>query len=137
MPIQPPTACSQCDAGICVKHGQVAATQEPSVQKQTPQKAYTVLYNSKRWRDLRAVVLRKQPLCADPFKENCHQPTTVADHIVDHHGNQQLFYDYTNLQGLCKSCHSRKTGESHGKGGVNIEPGRPSLDANGRIINNE
>ena len=34
---------------------------------------------------------------------------TVADHIIPHKGNLELFWDEGNLQALCKSCHDRKT----------------------------
>ena len=34
---------------------------------------------------------------------------TDVDYIVPHRGDPALFYDETNLQSLCKACHSRKT----------------------------
>jgi 5-methylcytosine-specific restriction protein A len=35
----------------------------------------------------------------------------VVDHIVPHRGREQLFWDESNWQALCKACHDRKTGE--------------------------
>jgi 5-methylcytosine-specific restriction protein A len=32
-----------------------------------------------------------------------------VDHIRPHRGEQSLFFDRANLQGLCKPCHDRKT----------------------------
>ncbi len=36
-------------------------------------------------------------------------PARIADHIKPHRGDIELFYDETNLQPLCQSCHSAKT----------------------------
>jgi 5-methylcytosine-specific restriction protein A len=35
---------------------------------------------------------------------------TVVDHITPHRGDQNLFWDRTNWQPLCQTCHNRKTG---------------------------
>lgn len=32
---------------------------------------------------------------------------TVVDHIVPHRGNNELFWDKSNWQALCKPCHDR------------------------------
>ena len=34
-----------------------------------------------------------------------------VDHIIPHRGDMQLFWDVANWQGLCKSCHSKKTAQ--------------------------
>jgi 5-methylcytosine-specific restriction endonuclease McrA len=137
MPTSPPIACHDCDFGICVKHGQVQLAPEPIAEnKLTPQKSYQHLYYDKRWRNPktgnRAACLRHFPICADPFKIGCHAPSTVADHIVDHHGDPVRFFDFKNLQGLCDSCHSRKTRREHYRSGKN-KPDLSPLDSNGRI----
>ena len=75
-------------------------------------------YNA-RWRRLRRMVLARQPLCADPFDLHREHGETVAatevDHIVakDRGGDDSM----DNLQGLCKSCHSRKTAIKDGRWG--------------------
>ena len=54
----------------------------------------------KDWATTRARVLRRDPTCA-----HCHINTSVeVDHITagDNHND-------TNLQGLCRHCHTRKT----------------------------
>jgi len=61
-----------------------------------------MLYDSARWRALRAGVLAAQPVCT------CGAPTTQVDHVrAVRDGGAAL--DLRNLEALCKPCHSRKT----------------------------
>jgi len=63
-----------------------------------------------RWRAARIRYLRKHPLCVLCLNAGKASAATVVDHIIPHRGNQQLFWDMTNWQALCKSCHDQKTG---------------------------
>jgi 5-methylcytosine-specific restriction protein A len=57
-------------------------------------------------------LLRKQVLVDQGFAcASCGIITTSleVDHILPHDGNLALFWNRTNLQGLCVLCHSRKT----------------------------
>lgn len=57
----------------------------------------------REWRSIRKVVKMRQPLC-----QHCRRaPTTDIDHILPMAAGGTN--DYSNLQGLCKACHSRKT----------------------------
>ena len=68
------------------------------------------LRNKKRWQGTRRVVFQRDPLCMD-----CgHQASTVCDHIVPARQivamyGEDEFYNPDRCQGLCKSCHDRKT----------------------------
>jgi 5-methylcytosine-specific restriction endonuclease McrA len=63
------------------------------------------LYHTKRW-ERRAALQRKQfPLCAMCLKKNIVTPMDVADHIIPHRGDLNLFY-YGELQSLCHTHHS-------------------------------
>lgn len=62
-----------------------------------------------RWRKKRAAWLLNNPLCVICKSKGIVKPATELDHIIPHRGNRELFEDDNNLQGLCKSCHSRKT----------------------------
>ena len=72
---------------------------------------YFKLYNNKRWRRYRHMYLAEHPLCV-----MCHREATVVDHIKDHRGDTDLFWDPDNHQALCAYCHNQKTGRTRGWG---------------------
>lgn len=135
MGIKPPTACvnSAC-SGLAVERGLCAdclksstATPISLQSKHDYHREWSSLYKCRRWQDLRAAVLRRDPVCVE-----CHRKaSTVADHKEDHRGNIFRFYDITNLRGVCKKCHDEKTGKEHGIG--NREPSKPGT-VNGKVI---
>ena len=63
-------------------------------------------YQSKDWK-----VARKIKIEADPLCEHCETlvPAKEVDHIIPINTNWKIRLDFSNLQSLCKSCHSRKT----------------------------
>lgn len=62
-------------------------------------------YNTAHWRNLRTIVLARDPICTE-----CHRAaSTVADHKIPHKGVWALFVDLLNLRGVCKACHDKKT----------------------------
>ena len=65
-------------------------------------------YNSK-WRRLSKLYLKTHPLCCECRRQGKLTPATVVDHIGPHRGNQNLMWDESNWQSLCKRCHDRKT----------------------------
>lgn len=69
------------------------------------------IYNSERWRRLRAYKFAADPLCEMCLKDN---KTVVAEdihHITsfmsteDKYQRLHLAYDFDNLMSLCKQCH--------------------------------
>jgi 5-methylcytosine-specific restriction protein A len=66
-------------------------------------------YCSKRWTERRKYILSRNPRCMDCGKLFGIEALEL-DHIIPHRGDKVLFWDKANLQVLCKSCHSRKTG---------------------------
>ena len=58
-----------------------------------------------QWRKARARYLQSHPLCAYCMKQGKTEAATVVDHIVKHSGNQDLFWDESNWQALCKLHH--------------------------------
>jgi 5-methylcytosine-specific restriction protein A len=69
--------------------------------------------NSARWQKVRARVLSRQPLCADPSGMHAASgrvtPAVEVDHIVGLRERPELAFDEANLQGLCTTCHARKS----------------------------
>ncbi len=61
------------------------------------------------WQRYRERYLKEHPLCVICEKEGKVTPSTVIDHIKDHKGNKELFWNPGNHQPLCKMHHDRKT----------------------------
>ena len=62
------------------------------------------------WRKYRAWYLRQHPLCEDCLRYHGRAtPATEVHHIIAlRDGGEKM--DESNVQGLCKQCHSRETG---------------------------
>ena len=71
-----------------------------------------------RWQKEREVYLIRNPLCENCLnKHDVIRAATEVDHIEPHKGDMKLFWDSdNNWQGLCKSCHSKKTAKEQRKG---------------------
>jgi 5-methylcytosine-specific restriction protein A len=70
-------------------------------------------YHLARWRNpvwgLRAVALRKHPICVICKLAGKVTAATEVDHVIPHRGDPLLFWNVENLQGLCGTCHALKT----------------------------
>jgi 5-methylcytosine-specific restriction endonuclease McrA len=69
------------------------------------------LRSSKVWQRLRYLILRRQPLCSDPFGFHAEDKATVpaaeVHHIRPAVKDQEAFFDTTNLTALCSGCHGK------------------------------
>lgn len=74
-----------------------------------------MLRSTSRWRHLRQVVLRRSPVCADPYGWHAAEGRVVLareiDHILSLARAPALAFVDANLQGLCRQCHGRKSQE--------------------------
>ena len=70
----------------------------------------TPLYDSPRWRRMRAAQLRQEPCCRACTAKGRVTPATIVDHIVPYRDGSD-FFDATNHQSLCSSCHARKSAQ--------------------------
>jgi 5-methylcytosine-specific restriction protein A len=110
MPIRPKRSCNfpgcteLVDKGYCDKH------------KKDNRKVYDKEYDRTRGtstqrgyganhRKLRKIVLDEEPLCRHCKAKGIIKPSKEMDHI----DGDQFNLARDNLQGLCKSCHSKKT----------------------------
>jgi 5-methylcytosine-specific restriction endonuclease McrA len=98
MPVRSPSRCPRChclhlQSGPCPVCRRVRYTER------------RWLYDSPEWAELRDRVLSEEPLCAD-----CRAaPPEDIDHIRSLVAAPHLALARSNVQGLCKPCHGRKT----------------------------
>jgi 5-methylcytosine-specific restriction endonuclease McrA len=83
-------------------------------QRSPEAQRYRHLYNKARWNGphgRRAQQLSKEPLCRMCLAQGRVTAATVADHIIPHNGNEDLFWN-GELQSLCDAdpwrCHSSR-----------------------------
>lgn len=97
-----------CDMGksYCIEHQSLEfKDREKRGAYQTAQHGrWDEMYNSPKWRKLRAEKLRQCPEC-----EICGAPATEVHHIRAHNGDWTLFLDYYNLMSICHECHLKQT----------------------------
>lgn len=111
MPKRPPKRCrapgcnNMTHDTYCEEHSHLA----PQRQADERRLSSTARGYDRRWRKARARYLQEHPLCEECDHAGRVVPATVVDHIVPHRGDQKLFWDENNWQGLCKRCHDKKT----------------------------
>jgi 5-methylcytosine-specific restriction enzyme A len=72
---------------------------------------HTFYYNRVAWVRRRRHQLLTNPLCRFCLDEGRTEPASIADHVVPHRGDINLFF-LGELQSLCVPCHNRiKQGE--------------------------
>ena len=108
MPNRPNTPCKHSNCARLVPYGSQYCEEHSTLHvhdvKGTKEKGY-----DSRWRKARGRFLKAHPLCVQCQKQGKLTQATVVDHIVPHRGDQQLFWNESNWQPLCKSCHDTKT----------------------------
>ena len=109
-------ACAELAAsdGRCVAHARETRARVDAQRPSRTERGY-----DSRWAKARKGFLAKHTLCS-----SCRAPATVVDHIRPHRGDWSLFWDRSNWQPLCASCHSRKTAEQDGRWGSFALPRR-------------
>lgn len=86
------------------------------------------LYNTKRWRQLRARQLATEPLCRLCKQTGRVTAANIADHMQRHRGDEHAFFNGP-LQSLCKACHDgAKQRQEHGRGLVGCDADGMPLD---------
>jgi 5-methylcytosine-specific restriction protein A len=83
-------------------------------RKRNPQPSRHERGYTNKWHAARTAFLLRHPLCKHCADAGRLTPANVVDHIIDHKGDAQLFWDFGNWQALCASCHNRKTWSTNG-----------------------
>jgi 5-methylcytosine-specific restriction protein A len=95
--------------GYCPQHTNSQRRAADAERKTSSERGYGY-----RWQKARHTYLKNNPLCVGCEKLGMVRAATEVDHIIPHRGDQALFWDTSNWQGLCKPCHSRKTAREDG-----------------------
>lgn len=132
--LAPPSSCRtpECgrlafQGGYCEKCAKPAVDPNKPIDKHEHHREWKKLYLTTRWRKLRDLILRRDPVCMECKR----RASTIADHKIDHRGDLILFWDPNNIRGICKPCHDIKTGSTHGVG-ERAKP-KPGL-VNGKVV---
>lgn len=108
MPRRPDTPCKHPGCARLVPYGSKYCEEHAPLhrreQRTTTEKGYGT-----RWQKESRAFLRANVLCVCCMKKGKYTKATVVDHIVPHRGDPVLFWDRSNWQPLCKSCHDHKT----------------------------
>lgn len=83
--------------------------ERPAPRKASGSDEEIAMYKTATWQRLREKVLRSEPLCRSCKKKGITKAARVVDHITPARTNEYGFYDESNLQPLCDSCHNRKS----------------------------
>ncbi len=113
------TPCRTCGkaaiGGYCDEHRKTAQRTEANTRHKRDRLAgYKTVRQTRRWGRVRRRVLARSPLCVECERLGRMEFATEVDHIIPEREAPELAFDVSNLQGLCKSCHSRKTAREMG-----------------------
>lgn len=72
----------------------------------TPERPWVAWYKKPEWKRLRIWQLKREPVCRFCQKAGQVTEANTVDHIMPHKGDMAKFFDRSNLQSLCKECHS-------------------------------
>lgn len=128
MGMRPPRMCCKCHATaepgkmLCVAHKTLPRDKERSYAKNQLKR----LFGRTRWKYARAQVLFDSPICVyeewdgkrcPELATDVHHKIRADEYIAQHGGDESMFYDPSNLEGLCHAHHSRHTAKEVGFGG--------------------
>lgn len=96
-------------SGYCPKHEAMHVQATDAKRGSASSRGY-----NRKWQKARATYLAREPLCVKCKCEGVMRAATVVDHIIPHKNDQDLFWDTSNWQSLCKPHHDRKTATEDG-----------------------
>lgn len=109
MPTLPNKPCGYPGCPALTRH-RYCPTHAPKVQAgyDRDRGADRQFYSRPRWRRLRAMKLRSNPIC-----ERCPAAANEVHHRIERKKRPDLAFVLSNLESLCKPCHSRETAREH------------------------
>ena len=103
----PKVPCNEPSCGILVEKGDRYCPNHKFRTKNN--RSSTKMGYGYKWRKARTAFLQGSSLCVHCKERGITNAATEVDHVIPHKGNKVLFWDMSNWQGLCASCHSHKT----------------------------
>lgn len=125
MPMRPPRPCNAhgCSALVTGKERYCEAHRKAEYRRQNKDRpsARAQGYDH-RWEKARRRFLSRpeHALCVHCGARGRTVEAKVVDHVIPHKGDMTLFWDTSNWQPLCKSCHDRKTAKEDGGFGRDV-----------------
>lgn len=114
MPVKPLKPCKKRGCPELVT-GRFCAQHEPPPAPDTRHESAAKRGYDSKWRKLRLMKLRRDPICQ--IRHLCRGAiATEVDHIVPIKRAPEKRLDMANLQSACKACHSWKTNAYDGGG---------------------
>lgn len=89
---------------LCPTHARGYRREQDRWRGSAQERGYTHQWNVARNR-----YIKDNPLCRSCREQGDINGANVVDHIEPHKGNMELFWDESNWQPLCTTCHNRKT----------------------------
>ena len=90
-------------------------TDEELTRKELRRKERQAVYNTRRWKELRKLMVQEHPLCEDCLKRGVLTPSEEIHHLkspfrkgLTPEEKDRLAYDPKNLVALCKECHIKR-----------------------------
>ena len=109
MPAKPKVPCKHPGCPALVPSGSKYCETHKALHPEEVRSAARRGYGSAWQKASRQFLRDVQPLCQECMKQGRYTKATVVDHIIPHRGDEKLFWDQENWQGLCKRCHDQKT----------------------------
>lgn len=108
--------------GVLAQRAESDAAYRRTRSDDETQAAVDRLRNCAQWRDVRRMVLAREPLCRDCLMRGLTTAATQVDHVLGLVEHPELAYDLDNLAPICDACHARKTGAERARRARRVSP---------------
>ncbi len=122
MPVRPQRLCRSLGCrtvhrnanGYCNAHADLAKSFVRLAPPKLPRESSSARGYGYKWQQARTGFLSKHPLCVQCQSRGRVTAASVVDHIKPHRGDMSKFWERSNWQALCATCHSVKTAAEDG-----------------------